>query len=91
MKGQVSHVQTVVFLISCLVFMIFFLGMFDTALCNNQIEMYNATENYTSNEGIGYFLNHAFNLQCSGVPWYVKFFIYVPILGGLIYALIPFK
>jgi hypothetical protein len=91
MKGQTSHVQTVVFLLFALVFLIFMFGLYDTSLCNQQANMFNSTANYTSNEGITYFLTHAFTLQCSNVPPWVNILVYLPIIGGLIYSIIPFK
>lgn len=90
--GNMPYVTGFIF---ALTFITYFLGQFDRALCPEASSTFNTTtyENETKStfETGKEIISHAGSLECSGVPAWVNIFIYVPLIAGLIYSVIPFK
>ena len=88
--GNAYLVMGLVFLLGFIRFMI---GEYDNTMCVKITESRGYT-NYTLPEeetptqktDLWSFISGS---RCTNIPWYVNFFIYTPILIGIIYLLIP--
>ena len=90
--GNMIYVSGFIFLLA---FMTYFLGEYDRSLCPEVNTTLNGT--ITANSSDTWFnrgkeiVDHAGTLQCSNVPSWVNAFIYLPLIAGLIYSVIPLK
>jgi len=90
-----SNVAVVGGLLFALAFITYFLGKFDIGLCPEVDTAFNTTlTNDTSTswyDSAKEIVSHATSMKCSGVPTWVNIFIYLPIIGALLYSILPFK